>query len=425
MHDTAQNAPAARRRRGDGTATALSAPISLCERTEAVNTPSHSHNDSIFGIQRLLPMSSPYSYASTKESPLKEISNSDLASPLHSKRKHNDSSSLSISKKPLALESAPASAQDTLIAYIPGEIQYFWQCPNCSALPLFKRLKYSVVFYGGNVPPTAKEQPLIASHWKECAKTSKGCWLRSCRPRSLVDRHADEDDSSSSLSELLEDVTSKNNNFKNLPQSVLPSRPSSSVIDEYDEKNPLDASIVKTALSMATASSSSSSFSREPLVIPQQDRYKTAVIDILILSQLSKCHYTSQADCNKTKRSYELPENFPGIQCQYCIPTILSSSDAASTTPTSTSEAAAITKIRNGRWFCRNPEQLSNTMGKIQHHLMNCRYCPLEIKQTLFLAKAHEPMERKALECQWGGGQKASRTQYCALVFQRLDAHVL
>jgi len=408
-------------------------------------------------------MSSPSFPPSSKEtastncqegpSPLKDISNYELSSPFipSMKRQRNDVSSSILSvRNPTDDDKLPSVAMNSRavipcsthqVAYIPGEMQYFWECPKCHSLPLFKRLRNSVVFYGGSIiPPTAKEHPLIGVHWKECSSVTTR--RRSSRPQSLVDRDEvydddDDDDENGEEESTFLNVSKSQANIGSLtkmtlikpPQSVLPS------IAAYekhimDTQNPLKASIVEKVVFLAATSSSESSSSTSKdslLVVPFEDRYKTAVIDILIVSQLMICSYKTQQDCNKTKRSYRLPENFPGVQCKHCIPRLAAVVEPSSSSCLNQSMEEGgvlpITKIRNGRWFCRSPEQLSNTLSKIQHHLINCKHCPADIKQMLILAKAHEPLERKALEVHYG--QKATRSHYCALIFNRMDAQVL
>ena len=324
---------------------------------------------------------------SNRAFPFKDISNADTPAPLHSKRRlENDTAASGNRGNPVVdSESAAAAprAQDALTAYVPGELPFFWECPNCNRLPLSKRSRNSVVFYGGQAPPTERDHPLIAPHFKSCLSQPM-MKLRSSYSRSSVycqdESESSEDEPSSSWDEDFENPC----NFKKTA-NLHP-------VQQLGEHEDFD---------FLAIASSSSQVNNSKIVFPQQDRNKTAAIDILLASQLSICRYTMQHDCNKNKRSYELPEDFPGIQCQYCFP-----------------EQSNMEKTRNGRWFCRSSEQLSNTMSKIHHHLMSCPTCPKDIKQALSLAKAHEAQERKALEARLG--QKASRSQYCVTLFQRI-----
>ena len=117
-----------------------------------------------------------------------------------------------------------------------------------------------------------------------------------------------------------------------------------------------------------------------PLVTPEDEPYATG-FSYHLLSQMQPCVFTEADRLGKRKG---LPPGFPGLACRHCFG-----------------------GYGSGRFFPSSIKTLSDTsktLNVLHNHMMRCRKCPPEVRETLdSLRKTHD-QERSKMKF---GSQKA------------------
>ena len=133
-----------------------------------------------------------------------------------------------------------------------------------------------------------------------------------------------------------------------------------------------------------------------PLVTPEDEKVATQ-FSFYLLGQMQMCVFTEADRLGKRKG---LPPGFPGLACRHCFG-----------------------GYGSGRFFPSSIKTLSDTsktLNVLYNHMMRCRKCPIEVRETLEkLRKTHDE-ERAKMKF---GSQKA----FFARIWDRLhsnDPHV-
>jgi len=112
--------------------------------------------------------------------------------------------------------------------------------------------------------------------------------------------------------------------------------------------------------------------SSAPLVTPEDEPYATA-FSFHLLSQMQPCVFTEADRLGKRKG---LPPGFPGLACRHCFG-----------------------GYGSGRFFPSSIKTLSDTsktLNVLHNHMMRCRKCPAEVRDTLDnLRKSHDEQRAK------------------------------
>jgi hypothetical protein len=126
-----------------------------------------------------------------------------------------------------------------------------------------------------------------------------------------------------------------------------------------------------------------------PLVQPEDEPYATA-FSFRLLSQMQPCVFTEADRLGKRKG---LPPGFPGLACRHCFG-----------------------GYGSGRFFPSSIKTLSDTsktLNVLHNHMMRCRKCPPEVRETLDKLRKQHDEERAKMKF---GSQKA----FFARIWDRL-----
>jgi hypothetical protein len=126
-----------------------------------------------------------------------------------------------------------------------------------------------------------------------------------------------------------------------------------------------------------------------PLVMPEDEPYSTA-FSFHLLSQMQPCVFTEADRLGKRKG---LPPGFPGLACRHCFG-----------------------GYGSGRFFPSSIKTLSDTsktLNVLHNHMMRCRKCPAEVRDTLDGLRREHDEERAKMKF---GSQKA----FFAKIWDRL-----
>eukprot|EP00529_Nitzschia_sp_RCC80_P000765 CAMPEP_0113521184 /NCGR_PEP_ID=MMETSP0014_2-20120614/44501_1 /TAXON_ID=2857 /ORGANISM="Nitzschia sp." /LENGTH=887 /DNA_ID=CAMNT_0000419119 /DNA_START=382 /DNA_END=3045 /DNA_ORIENTATION=+ /assembly_acc=CAM_ASM_000159 len=165
---------------------------------------------------------------------------------------------------------------------------------------------------------------------------------------------------------------------ENTPASHQPNIPAQTITD---------GNIPETEQSLAQSA---------PLVTSEDEPYATA-FSFHLLSQMQPCVFTEADRLGKRKG---LPPGFPGLACRHCFG-----------------------GYGSGRFFPSSIKTLSDTsktLNVLHNHMMRCRKCPVEVRETLKQLRTTHDEERAKMKF---GSQKA----FFARVWDRLhekDPHV-
>jgi hypothetical protein len=129
-----------------------------------------------------------------------------------------------------------------------------------------------------------------------------------------------------------------------------------------------------------------------PLVTKDDEPYATG-FSFHLLSQMQPCVFTEADRLGKRKG---LPPGFPGLACRHCFG-----------------------GYGSGRFFPSSIKTLSDTsktLNVLHNHMMRCRKCPVEVRETLQRLRTAHDEERAKMKF---GSQKA----FFARVWDRLHVH--
>jgi hypothetical protein len=132
-----------------------------------------------------------------------------------------------------------------------------------------------------------------------------------------------------------------------------------------------------------------------PLVTPEDKPYATA-FSYHLLSQMQPCVFTEADRLGKRKG---LPAGFAGLACRHCFG-----------------------GYGSGRFFPSSIKTLSDTsktLNVLYNHMMRCRKCPQDVKDSLEKLRAHHDDERAKMKF---GSQKAFFAKIWARLHEK-DGH--
>ena len=199
--------------------------------------------------------------------------------------------------------------------------------------------------------------------------TSKKYWIESALSLGLVD-------------------TPKGIRFSPLNSSLLPSLSKVSVKMDLHPQNPVGelginekkTNFLETRYTLRQSA---------PLVTTDDEPYATA-FSFFLLSQMQPCVFTEADRLGKRKG---LPPGFPGLACRHCFG-----------------------GYGSGRFFPSSIKTLSDTsktLNVLHNHMMRCRKCPPEVRETLDKLRKHHDQQRAKMKF---GSQKA----FFARIWDRL-----
>jgi len=126
-----------------------------------------------------------------------------------------------------------------------------------------------------------------------------------------------------------------------------------------------------------------------PLVRPEDEPYATT-FSYNLLRQMQPCVFTEADRLGKRKG---LPPGFPGLACRHCFG-----------------------GYGSGRFFPSSIKTLSDTsktLNVLHNHMLRCRKCPAEVRETLIATRKHHDEQRAKMKF---GSQKA----FFARIWDRL-----
>lgn len=360
-----------------------------------------------------------------------QTSNKSLSSPL-----------------PPRILSPPAIIQ----SFVRGDLPNFWQCPQCKHLPLSQRPKHSVLYHYApsidkgkdeGVPPTSLVRPIIQVHFNACGNhknrelneqsaskdeeisnddyklgTGSHYGIHADNIRNSDAKGSGSDDDYVDNLDWNETGSRKTGKRRTRGQQERHSKKLRCDANTVVEDNDNDYGIIEEA-TPATESPAAiialnpkynvihTPITNNGLAHPTKDAKLTAAIDIVLISQMVRCYYAKTEDPKPhlRLRSNPLPENFPGMECKYCL--------------SSARQQIKDSKKKRKMWFFRNSNQLSSTLLLLEKHLLShCRSCPQNIKNAIRTAKNQEKHERSRLRKKTG--EKITRKEYASVVFKRL-----
>lgn len=156
-----------------------------------------------------------------------------------------------------------------------------------------------------------------------------------------------------------------------------------------DSKGKSDSAPSQSAGGKDAPQGGASGSNSAPLVTPMDEGYATAFSYHLLL-QMQPCVFTEADRLGKRKG---LPPGFPGLACRHCFG-----------------------GYGSGRFFPSSIKTLSDTsktLNVLHNHMMRCRKCPPEVRETLVALRKHHDEQRAKMKF---GSQKA----FFARIWDRL-----
>ena len=116
-------------------------------------------------------------------------------------------------------------------------------------------------------------------------------------------------------------------------------------------------------------------------LVEPADRTLSTSFSYFLMSQMRKCHFVEADRLGKRKA---LPAGFPGLSCRHCYG-----------------------GFGSGRFFPSTLKTLSDTsktLNVLHNHMMRCRKCPIEVRDSLTKLKSRHDQERARMKF---GSQKS------------------
>lgn len=116
-------------------------------------------------------------------------------------------------------------------------------------------------------------------------------------------------------------------------------------------------------------------------LVEPADRTLSTSFSYFIMSQMRKCHFVEADRLGKRKA---LPAGFPGLACRHCFG-----------------------GFGSGRFFPSTLKTLSDTsktLNVLHNHMMRCRKCPMDVRDSLTKLKSRHDLERARMKF---GSQKS------------------
>ena len=116
-------------------------------------------------------------------------------------------------------------------------------------------------------------------------------------------------------------------------------------------------------------------------LVEPADRTLSTSFSYYLMSQMRKCHFVEADRLGKRKA---LPAGFPGLACRHCYG-----------------------GFGSGRFFPSTLKTLSDTsktLNVLHNHMMRCRKCPIEVRDSLTKLKSRHDLERARMKF---GSQKS------------------
>lgn len=116
-------------------------------------------------------------------------------------------------------------------------------------------------------------------------------------------------------------------------------------------------------------------------LVEPADRTLSTSFSYFIMSQMRMCHFVEADRLGKRKA---LPAGFPGLACRHCYG-----------------------GFGSGRFFPSTLKTLSDTsktLNVLHNHMMRCRKCPIDVRDSLTKLKPHHDLERARMKF---GSQKS------------------
>jgi hypothetical protein len=173
-------------------------------------------------------------------------------------------------------------------------------------------------------------------------------------------------------------VNEEANGSPDSPKPVNLAKGSAAAVAAAKESN--EDNIPETEQSLANSA---------PLVLPEDEPYATG-FSFHLLSQMQPCVFTEADRLGKRKG---LPPGFPGLACRHCFG-----------------------GYGSGRFFPSSIKTLSDTsktLNVLHNHMMRCRKCPPEVRETLEKMRKYHDEQRAKMKF---GSQKA----FFARIWDRL-----
>ena len=316
-----------------------------------------------------------------------------------------------------AYHRSPLTYQPT--SFVSGAVPNFWECPMCLDRPPLKRARHSVLFFGGADAPTIETHPLVAAHILLCtaalcappSDTASGGEGQRVKPSlnggsrgNRVEERGKAEDAqkASANSKRGRKRQREEGNGGGVNSSLLALRPEclksskkNAVRVERFFQHDTALTIKRASVSIVQKSPDKDS---PPLVSegtslanPPEDRRLTASVDIIILSQVARCHYDPKVDdvCRSRAQRSGFAAGSPGIRCLHC----------------------------DRRWFFKDAKSLARIFARIEEHILQCGDCPDNTKEDVQFARGKQVEERAALR---EGAGDEGRSQYTRLLFSEV-----